>query len=81
LDLGFWLTQGSAVPGSDATSTEHRVTIPAGAQSVTVAVNPPADPMDPASSTVLMTLFGAAGYRIGTPFSSSVTLDDGDMVP
>lgn len=81
MEVGYWLTQGSGEPWSDAGSTEHRVTISPGAGSVTVAVSPPADSTESASNAVVMPLFGAAGYRKGTPFSSKAALDDGDSMP
>ncbi|MCP5527881.1 MAG: hypothetical protein H7A47_13905 [Verrucomicrobiales bacterium] len=71
---------GTATPGADFESLPGTVEIPAGADSVTVTVQPRNDLAGEGDETVTLSLVGRPGeYEVGPLFRAEVTIaDDGD---
>jgi len=69
-----YTTAGTAISGIDYTATlTGSVTIPAGASTATITVNPISDPQA-SSPTLQLTLTGNNGYTIGSPSTATVTI-------
>lgn len=65
---------GSATEGSDYRALPRRVTIPAGASSAVIVVNPINDAVVEGNETVVLTLSPNSTYRLGTPRAATVTI-------
>jgi len=74
----FYSVSGTATPGSDYTALSGSVTIPAGASSASVAVNPVDDPLIEISESVVVTLSPGAAYSIGAASAATVTIVSDD---
>jgi N-acetylneuraminic acid mutarotase len=72
---------GSANNGSDYALVGTTVTIPAGAASATVTVQPVDDSAVEASETVTLTVAPGSGYTVGSTSSAGVTIADNDAAP
>ena len=72
-------TAGTANSGTDFTGAVLTVTIPAGATTASVTINPTADATGESNETVILTLAAGAGYTVGAPSSATgtITNDDG----
>jgi len=69
-------TSGTAVGGTDYTALPGSITIPSGASSATITVNPISDPSAASSPTLQLTLTGNNGYTIGSPSAATVTITE-----
>ncbi len=72
-------TSGTAASGTDYTGAAATVTIPAGATTATVTINPTADTTVEADETVTLTIAAGAGYTVGTPSSATGTILNDDL--
>ena len=72
---------GSASNGADYALLGTSVTIPAGAASATVNVQPVDDAAVEPSETVTLTVAPGSGYTIGSASSAGVTIADNDAAP
>lgn len=75
LDADFQLSGATIAPPGDVS-----VTIPAGAWSTAVTINPVVDTLGANTQTVVLTVTGGDQYSAGTPASDTVTIDQ-DLVP
>jgi hypothetical protein len=69
---------GSATAGSDYSSLGSSVTIPAGALSTTLQVNPIDDSSVEGTETVVLTLSASPNYTLGSQASATVNIIDND---
>ncbi|HMO51028.1 MAG TPA: Calx-beta domain-containing protein [Kiritimatiellia bacterium] len=67
---------GSAINGTDYITIPNTVVMPEGVATVDVPVAPYADGQTENTETVQLTITAGAGYRIGTPSSAIVTIED-----
>ncbi|HVE40579.1 MAG TPA: S8 family serine peptidase [Planctomycetota bacterium] len=72
---------GSAASGTDYASLGTSVTIPSGAASATVTLQPVDDGIIEGSETVILTLAAGISYSVGTPKTATVTIHDNDFPP
>jgi alpha-tubulin suppressor-like RCC1 family protein len=70
---------GTATAGTDYAALAATITIPAGAVSADIAVNPIQDPDDEDAETVIATLAAGTDYRLGSPAAATVTIADNDQ--
>jgi large repetitive protein len=72
-------TAGTATTGTDFSGALSTVTIPAGATTASVTINPTADATGESSETVILTVIAGTGYTVGAPSSATgtITNDDG----
>jgi uncharacterized protein (DUF1800 family) len=73
LTVGY-MVSGTAVNGIDYQELSGSVTIPAYATSAVITVIPISSLSAPASSTVVLTLAGGAGYSVGPATSATVSI-------
>ena len=73
--------QGTATPGVDFATVGSSVTIPAGAGSATVVVDPTADTAFEADETVVLGLATGIGYELGAAQMASATILNDDASP
>ncbi|WP_425493489.1 putative Ig domain-containing protein [Marilutibacter chinensis] len=71
-------TGGTATSGVDYTGAVATVTIPAGATTATVTIDPSADGTVEADETVVLTVAAGSGYTVGTPSSATGTILNDD---
>ncbi len=69
---------GTASSGVDFTALPGTVTIPAGATSATVSVNPTDDTTDEPNETIIVTVTDTAAYDVAAAASASGTIIDDD---
>ncbi|MHB8973149.1 MAG: beta strand repeat-containing protein, partial [Pirellulaceae bacterium] len=67
---------GTASAGTDYSSISTTVTIPVGAASTTIIVNPIADSVVESTEAVVLNLFSSSQYNIGSPASAQVAIAD-----
>lgn len=72
-------TGGTAVSGTDYTGGVATVTIPAGATTATITIDPTVDGTVEADETVTLTVAAGAGYTVGTPSSATGTILNDDV--
>ncbi|GAB2503979.1 putative Ig domain-containing protein [Arenimonas alkanexedens] len=72
-------TTGTATAGSDYTGNVATVSIPAGATTATVTIDPTADATVEANETVILTVATGAGYIVGAPASATGTILNDDI--
>lgn len=72
-------TGGTAASGVDYTGAMATVTIPSGATTATVTVNPTADATVEANETVILTVANGSGYSVGAPASATGTILNDDV--
>jgi uncharacterized protein YhjY with autotransporter beta-barrel domain len=70
---------GSAIAGSDFNTVASPLTIPAGATSATIIINPTADATIETDETVVISLAAGAGYSVGAPNSANGTILNDDL--
>jgi hypothetical protein len=70
---------GTATPGDDYAPLSGSVTIPAGASSATIMVEPIDDTAKEGAETLIVSLNIAPGYSIEAPTSATVKIADDDM--
>ena len=76
VNLGF---SGTATPGSDFAGSVVSATIPAGATTTTVVIDPTVDGTVEANETVIITVAAGAGYTVGAPASATGTILNDDV--
>ncbi len=74
-------TSGTATVGADYTGNVTTVTIPAGATSATITINPTADSTVEPDETVTLTVAAGTGYTVGAPSSATGTITNDDINP
>ena len=67
---------GTATAGSDYTALSGTVTVPGGATTATIPVTIIDDTVREGSETIVLTLTGGAGYRVGSPGTHTLTIVD-----
>ena len=72
-------TTGTATAGEDYTGSVPTVTIPAGATSATITIDPGADATPEGNETVILTVLAGTGYTVGAPSSATGTILDDDV--
>jgi large repetitive protein len=72
-------TSGTATPGVDYTGGVSTVTIPAGATTATITIDPTADSTVEADETVILTVAAGSGYSVGSPSSATGTILNDDV--
>lgn len=72
-------TAGSATSGVDYTGAVGSVTIPSGATTATVVIDPIADTIVEANETVVLTVAAGSGYTVGAPASATGTILNDDV--
>ncbi|MGN7838490.1 putative Ig domain-containing protein [Stenotrophomonas sp. 22385] len=72
-------TGGTATPGTDYTGATTTLTIPAGATTATLTIDPVADGVVEANETVILTVGTGSGYTVGTPSSATGTILNDDV--
>ncbi|MCI0455949.1 MAG: S8 family serine peptidase [Gemmataceae bacterium] len=72
---------GTASNGTDYTTILLSVTIPIGAPSATVTINPIDDALSEGIETVVLTLSANSSYVVGTPGAATVNIADNDNLP
>jgi subtilisin-like proprotein convertase family protein len=76
----LYTVAGSAVPGADYVALQGTVTIPDGASTAVVLVQPLDDVEVESPETVVLSLSASAGYLVGSPSEATVVIaDDGDL--
>ncbi|MBI4657829.1 MAG: S8 family serine peptidase [Verrucomicrobia bacterium] len=73
--------EGTAVNGTDYKTLATSATMAAGAGSAVVKVEPVDDTAAEAGETVILTLKEDAAYKVGTPNSAAVAIEDNDAAP
>jgi hypothetical protein len=74
-------TSGNAVAGWDFEPLPSTVTIPAGAATADLEVNPINDPdVEATPNAVTVTIAPAAGYTVGNPASATITITNDDTL-
>ena len=76
----FYSVAGTATPGTDYTSLPGSVTIPAGAATANILIQPINDTRMEGNETVVVTLSSRAAYTIGSPSSATVTIINDERV-
>ena len=72
-------TSGTATSGTDYTGGGATVTIPSGATTATITVNPTADSTVEVNETVILTVAAGTGYTVGAPASATGTILNDDV--
>ncbi|GAA4424744.1 beta strand repeat-containing protein [Acidovorax lacteus] len=72
-------TSGTATAGTDYTGSVATVTIPAGATTATIVINPTVDGTVEPDETVTLTVAAGAGYTVGVPASATGTILNDDV--
>jgi uncharacterized protein YhjY with autotransporter beta-barrel domain len=72
-------TSGTAAPGVDYTGGVSTVTIPAGATTGTITIDPTVDGTVEANETVILTVAAGTGYTVGAPASATGTILNDDV--
>ena len=72
-------TGGTATAGVDYTGGVDTVSIPAGATTATITINPIADGTVEANETVILTVAGGTGYAVGAPASATGNILNDDV--
>ena len=72
-------TGGTATSGTDYTGGVATVSIPAGATTATITINPTADATAEANETAILTVAAGAGYTVGAPASATGTILNDDV--
>jgi uncharacterized protein YhjY with autotransporter beta-barrel domain len=72
-------TGGTATTGSDYTGGVATVSIPAGATTATITIDPTVDTTVEADETVTLTVAAGAGYAAGVPASATGTILNDDV--
>lgn len=72
-------TSGTATSGTDYTGGVATVTIPAGATTATITIDPTVDGTVEADETVILTVAAGAGYTVGAPASATGTILNDDV--
>jgi large repetitive protein len=72
-------TSGTATSGVDYTGGVATVTIPAGATTATITIDPIADTTVEANETVILSVAAGTGYTVGTPSSATGTILNDDV--
>src|SRR5690606_14881784 len=72
-------TSGSATAGTDYTGNVSTVTIPAGATTATVVIDPVVDATVEADETVVLSVAPGTGYTVGVPSSATGTILNDDV--
>ena len=72
-------TSGTATPGTDYTGNVATVTIPAGATTATIVIDPTVDGTVEADETVTLTVAAGTGYTVGVPASATGTILNDDV--
>ncbi|HEX4853076.1 putative Ig domain-containing protein [Arenimonas sp.] len=72
-------TGGTATSGVDYTGGVATVTIPGGATTATVTIDPTVDGTVEADETVILTVAAGAGYSVGAPASATGTVLNDDV--
>lgn len=72
-------TTGTATSGVDYTGGVVAVSIPAGATTAIVTINPTADTTVEANETVILTVAAGTGYTVGAPASATGTILNDDV--
>jgi large repetitive protein len=72
-------TSGTATPGTDYTGNVATVTIPSGATTATITINPTIDTSIEANETVILTVAAGSGYAVGAPSSATGTILNDDV--
>ncbi|WP_052108265.1 putative Ig domain-containing protein [Aerolutibacter daejeonensis] len=72
-------TSGTATAGTDYTGNVSTVTIPAGATTASITIDPTVDGTVEADETVILTVAAGTGYTVGTPSSATGTLLNDDV--
>ena len=73
-------TGGTATSGTDYTGGVATVSIPAGATTATITINPTADAGFEADETVILTVAAGSGYTVGAPASATGTILNDDVL-
>lgn len=71
-----YVITGTATNGTDCQSIPATLTIPAGANSATIAVTPLADTLAEGGETVVLTLASDPAYSVGLGSAATVTISD-----
>ncbi|MGM9426711.1 beta strand repeat-containing protein [Hydrogenophaga sp. MI9] len=72
-------TSGTATAGTDFTGNVATVTIPAGATTATITIDPTVDGTVEADETVTLTVAAGTGYTVGAPASATGTILNDDV--
>jgi large repetitive protein len=72
-------TSGNATSGTDYTGGVATVTIPAGATTATITVDPTVDTSVEPNETVVLTIAAGTGYTVGAPASATGTITNDDV--
>lgn len=72
-------TSGTATAGTDYTGSVATVTIPAGATTATITIDPTVDGTVEADETVTLTVAAGTGYTVGVPASATGTILNDDV--
>jgi uncharacterized protein YhjY with autotransporter beta-barrel domain len=72
-------TTGTATAGVDYTGGVATVSIPSGATTATVTINPTADATVEPNETVILTVAAGTGYTVGAPASATGTILNDDV--
>jgi uncharacterized protein YhjY with autotransporter beta-barrel domain len=72
-------TGGTATSGTDYTGGVATISIPAGATTATITINPTADTTVEANETVILTVAAGTGYTVGAPASATGTILNDDV--
>jgi len=72
-------TSGTATAGTDYTGNVATVTIPAGATTATIVIDPTVDGTVEADETVTLTVAAGSGYTVGVPASATGTILNDDV--
>jgi uncharacterized protein YhjY with autotransporter beta-barrel domain len=72
-------TSGTATSGVDFTGAVTTATIPAGATTATIVINPTVDGTVEPDETVTLTVAAGAGYTVGAPASATGTILNDDV--
>jgi large repetitive protein len=73
------LIGGTALAGTDYTGNATTVSIPAGATTATIVIDPTLDGTVEANETVIIGVNGGTGYTVGTPNSATATILNDDV--
>lgn len=72
-------TSGTATAGTDYTGNVTTVSIPSGATTATIVINPTVDGTVEADETVTLTVAAGTGYTVGAPASATGTILNDDV--
>jgi len=72
-------TGGTATSGTDYTGGVPTVTIPAGATTAIITIDPVADGIVESNETVILTVAAGTGYTVGAPSSATGTILNDDV--